>query len=301
VYTLPYSPRLEKVDRDTTALVAKVVIGGVIAPQLTLSVQETNEHWVLGPPFQKKIFIGGVEDLAKVMFSAGPVGTVQRTPGAGSSVTMLWEGPTLGQHSFTVSANANRGLGEKDRATITFNVDVLPATFSSTPSQKGFWGIPYVFDGQMIGVNPLDLTVERSHDGQSLGIKPAVPKDTVVPDRNWSSLQFRVLYHGVVIKEHRATLTAPPPPQIKWVQQNLDRTRNVFLINATSSDPVGGPVRLSLQAQPAGIAQLDKIKGTAFTITISLDGKPTAVFVKLTATDQYGGQSTSSKQFNIPQ
>jgi hypothetical protein len=85
------------------------------------------------------------------------------------------------------------------------------------------------------------------------------------------------------------------------VQQNLDRARNVFLITVASADPTGGPVRMSVEAQPSGIAQLDKIRGTSFTINVNLAGKPSAVFLKLTATDQYGGRSTSSKQFNIPQ
>jgi hypothetical protein len=84
------------------------------------------------------------------------------------------------------------------------------------------------------------------------------------------------------------------------VQQNLDRTKNVFTISVTSADPTGGPVKMSIESQPPGIAQMDKIRGTAFTINVNLAGNPTAVFLKLTATDQYGGQSTSSKQFNIP-
>jgi hypothetical protein len=214
---------------------------------------------------------------------------------------MVWDKPVLGKRIFTVSADANRGFGEKDRATVTFNVDVLPATFISTPPNKGFWGIPYTFDGQLVGLNPLEMTVEIQHDGQSLGVKPVVPKVSVTPERNWNSLLFRVLYHETAIKEHRASLSAPPPPQIRWVQQNLDRARSVFLITVASADPTGGPVRMSIEVQPSGIAQLDRIRGTTFTINVNLAGKPSAVFLKLTATDQYGGRSTSSKQFNIPQ
>ena len=58
---------------------------------------------------------------------------------------------------------------------------------------------------------------------------------------------------------------------------------------------------MSVQSEPQGIAQLDRIKGTSFTVTVNLGGKPSAVFLKLSATDQYGGQSVSAKQFNIPQ
>jgi len=60
-------------------------------------------------------------------------------------------------------------------------------------------------------------------------------------------------------------------------------------------------VILSLVSQPQGIARLDKIRGTSFTITVDLKDKPSAVFLKVTASDQYGGQNISSKQFNITQ
>jgi hypothetical protein len=138
-------------------------------------------------------------------------------------------------------------------------------------------------------------------DGQPFRIEPVVPKVSVTPKRNWNSLLFRVLYHGMVIKEHWASLSAPPPPLIRWVRQNLDRAGDVFLITVASADPNGGPVRLSIETQPLGIARLDKIRGTTFNINVNLAGKPSAVFLRLTATDQYGGRSTSSKQFNIPQ
>ena len=299
-YLIPYSERLEKVDRDTAVLLAKVVKSGVVPPQLTLSVADAHDNWVLGPPYKKKVFVGGVEDLQKVSFGASAPATIERNPGGESFVTFVWERPTIGKKTFTVSADANRGLGEKDRSSTSFGVEVLPPVFVSVPSNKGFWGIPYVFDGQITGLAPLELTLEARHDGQILGTKPVVPKDTIVPDRKWNSLSFKVLYRGASIKEHSVALSAPPPPQIKWVQQNFDRDRNVFLITAACSDPVGGPVRMSLQSQPSGIAQLDKIRGTMFTVTINLEGKPSAVFLKLTATDQYGGQSTSAKQFNMP-
>jgi hypothetical protein len=97
------------------------------------------------------------------------------------------------------------------------------------------------------------------------------------------------------------TVSAPPPPQIKWTSQNLDRGRGVFVIALTAQDAAGGPVTVSMSTQPSGIAKIDKIKGTNFTITVDLSGKPGSVFVKLTVSDQYGGQNTSSKQFNIPQ
>ena len=139
------------------------------------------------------------------------------------------------------------------------------------------------------------------HDGQTLHTKPVVPRDTIVPDRSWNALTFRVLYRDAVIREHRVALFAPPPPQIKWVQQSIDRTRNMFVITLTSSDPVGGPVRVSLQTQPSGLATIDKIRGTSFTISVNLESKPSAIYIKLTATDQYGGQSVSSRQFNVPQ
>jgi hypothetical protein len=300
-YVVPYSPRLEKVDRDTTVLVARVEKSGIVAPQLTLSVQDPQENWVLGVPLRKKVFVGGIENVREVRFSAGPLATIERGTSNSSFVTLVWEKPTLGRHSFTVIADANRGFGQKDKASTSFSVDVNPATFTNTPSSRGFWGIPFVFDGQIVGANPLDLSFEVSHDGQVVRTRPVVPKDTLIPDRSWSSLSYKVVYHGTIIKEHRVPLSAPPPPQIRWVQQNFDRSRNVFQISAASSDPIGGPVRISLQSQPPGIAQLDKIKGTAFTITINLASKPTAVFLKLTATDQYGGQSTSAKQFNVPQ
>jgi hypothetical protein len=300
-YVIPYSGVLETIDRDTTTLIAKVIRAGVEPPQLTLSVQETQENWVLGPAYRKKVFVGGVENLQRVSFSVSGPGRIELPSGRGSYATIVWDKPGLGKRGFTVTANANRGFGEKDRATVTFNVDVLPATFVSTPPSKGFWGIPYTFDGQLVGLNPLEITVEVQHDGQSLGVKPVVPKVSVTPERNWNSLLFRVLYRETVIKEHRATLSAPPPPQIRWVQQNLDRSRNVFLITVASADPTGGPVKMSIEAQPSGIAQLDRIRGTTFTINVNLTGKPSAVFLKLTATDQYGGRSTSSKQFNIPQ
>jgi len=300
-YAIPYSAALEMVDRDTTVLLAKVARTGVIPPQLTLSVQEAQENWVLGPPYRKKIFVGGTENLQRVSFAVSAPGRIEMGSAAESYVLMAWDKPTLGKSTFTVSADANRGFGEKDRASVTFKVEVLPAAFISTPSAKGFWGIPYTFDGQLVGLNPLDLSVDVSHDGYSIWTKPVLPKVSVTPEKTWNTLLFRVLYRGTLVKEHTVSLSAPPPPQIKWVQQNLDRSRNVLTISVASSDPTGGPVRLSLQAQPAGIARLDKVAGTTFTITVSLEGKPPAVYLRLSATDQYGGQSVSTKQFNIPQ
>ncbi len=300
-YQVAYSPRLEHVDRDTTVLVARVLKSGITPPPLTLSVSDPNDAWVVGPPFEKKIFVGGVEDVASVAFVTDGPGRVERPSGAGSFVTYTWDKPALGQRSVTVTADAHRGLGETDRARISFSVQVFPASFSTLPATKGYWGIPYVFDGQIAGLGPLDITIEGFHDGNSLGIRPVVPRDTVVPQRNWKSLAFHVLYRGSLIKEHHVSLEAPPPPQVRWVQQNLDRSRNVFVITAESSDPLGGPVRLSLQSEPSGIATLDRIRGTRFIVTIDLRSKPAAIFLKLTATDQFGGQSVSSKQFNIPQ
>lgn len=76
-------------------------------------------------------------------------------------------------------------------------------------------------------------------------------------------------------------MTAPPPPQIRWVRQNLDRSRNLFIISVAASDPIGGAVRMSLQSEPGGIARLDKIRGTAFTVTVNLESKPVAVFFEV--------------------
>jgi hypothetical protein len=180
-------------------------------------------------------------------------------------------------------------------------VEVFPASFAVPPPARGFWGIPYIFNGQIAGLGTLDLAVESGHDGQILTTRPVVPPDTVVPQRGWSSLLFRVLYRGNPIKEQRVKLEAPPPPQIRWVQQTLDRSRNAFVIAAECADPLGGAVSLSLQSEPSGIVSLDRIRGTRFTITVNLATHPPAVFLKLIATDRFGGQSVSSKQFNIPQ
>ena len=259
-YVIPYSEALEMVDRDTTTLIAKVVKSGIIPPQLTLSVQEAHENWVLGPPYKKKVFLGGVEDLRRVSFNVGGPARIETASAAESYATLVWEKPSLGKRSFTVAADANRGFGEKDRATVTFGVEVLPATFVTSPSNKGFWGIPYTFDGQLVGLNPLDITVEIQRDGQSLGVKPVVPKVIVTPERGWNSLLFKIFYREAVIKEHRVSLSAPPPPQIRWVQQNLDRAKKVFMISVASADPTGGPVKMSIESQPPGIAQMDKIR-----------------------------------------
>ncbi len=300
-YQVQYSPRLERVDRDTVVLYAHVVKGGIVPPQLTLSVPDANDSWVVGPPFTKKIFVGGVQDVGGVSFSTDAPGRVEQSPGNAAYITFVWDRPSLGRHSFSVAADARRGLGGKDRAAITFTVQVYPASFTTLPATRGYWGIPYVFDGTIAGISPLDLAVETIHVGQSLGTRPVIPKDTVIPQRSWNSLGFRVLYRGSIIKEHRVPLESPPPPQVRWVQQTLDRAKNVFFIIAESADPLGGPVRLSLQSEPSGIATLDRVRGTRFTITVNLQTKPAAVFLKLVATDQFGGQAVSTKQFNIPQ
>jgi hypothetical protein len=300
-YSIGYSEILESVDRDTVELLAKVTRSGMVPPQLVVNVQEPRDNWVLGVPYRKKIFVGGVENMNGVAFNVTSPGRLERDPGGGSFVTLVWDRPTLGSQSFSISADSRRGFGSKDRASVSFQVDVRTPTFVLNPAEKGFWGIPYVFDGQVVGLNPLDLSVQATHDGQTIHTKPVVPRDTIVPDRSWSALIFKVLYRDAVIREHRVALFAPPPPQIKWVQQTIDRARNVFLITMTSADPVGGPVRVSLQTQPSGIATIDKIRGTSFTISVNLESKPSAIYIKLTATDQYGGQSVSSRQFNVPQ
>ena len=300
-YNIPYSEALEKVDRDTTSLYVKVVKGGLEKQQLTLSVTESHENWVVGPPFQKKIFIGGLASLQGVTYAVSGGGRVDRPPSGESFLTFSWDQPTTGKHSFTVSADANRGSGVKDRATATFEIDVRPAVFSTPPADKWFWGIPYRFDGQIAGLNPLDISIESFHDGQLISTQPVIPPIMITPIKGWNSLAFNIKYHGITIKNHKVTLTSPPPPQVKWIQQNYDHGRNVYLIQFNSNDASGGAVTASLVSQPSGIAQVDRIKGTSFTITVNLKDKPASIFLKLTVTDQYGGQATSSKQFNLPQ
>ena len=300
-YEIAYSPRLESVDRDTVVLFARVEKSGIVPPQVTLSVPEAHDAWVIGPPYVKKVFVGGVEDARRVAFGVSGGGRIDPGPPGASFVTLTWDQPVLGRRTFVVSADARRGMGEKDRASTSFSVEVFPASFAVPPPARGFWGIPYVFNGQIAGLGTLDMAVESGHDGQILTTRPVVPPDTVIPQRGWNSLLFRVLYRGNPIKEQRVKLEAPPPPQIRWVQQTLDRSRNAFVIAAECADPLGGAVSLSLQSEPSGIVSLDRIRGTKFTITVNLATHPPAVFLKLTATDRFGGQSVSSKQFNIPQ
>jgi hypothetical protein len=169
------------------------------------------------------------------------------------------------------------------------------------PSPKGFWDIPYAFDGRIQGLNPVDLNVSILHDDAEIGSGSAMRKIVVSPERNWSSLDCRVSYRGHVVKTHSVALAAPPPPQIRWLGQELDRGRSVFQVNLSAADAAEGPVRLSIEAQPLDIARVNKISGKNFTITVNLADHPPAVFLKVTATDQYGGRSVSTKQFNIPQ
>jgi hypothetical protein len=300
-YNIPYSEALANVDRDTTSFFVKVIKGGLEKQQITLSVTDARENWVVGPSYQKKVFIGNVASMQGVTFNVSGGGRLDKSQSGESYLTFLWDQPKLGKHSFTVTVDANRGGGAKDRASTTFDVDVRPAVFNTPPPEKWFWGIPYRFDGQIAGLNALELSVESSHDGQSIGTQPVLPAFTITPAKGWGYLTFNVKYRGTTIRDHRVALVAPPPPQVKWVQQSLDKGREVYLIQFTSADASGGPVTASLQSQPSGIAKIDKIKGTSFTITVDLKEKPTSVFLKLVITDQYGGQSTSSKQFNLPQ
>jgi hypothetical protein len=300
-YAIPYSEALAAVDRDTTSFFVKVIKGGLEKQQITLSVTDPHENWVVGPPYQKKVFIGNVASMQGVTYNVSGGGRIDKSQSGESYLLFNWDQPKQGKHSFTVAVDANRGGGIKDRATTTFEVDVRAAIFNTVPPEKWFWGIPYKFDGQIAGLNPLDITVESAHDGQAIGTQPVLPAFTITPAKGWGYLTFNVKYHGITIKDHRVTLVAPPPPQVKWVQQTLDKGREVYLIQFTSADASGGPVTASLQSQPSGIAKIDRIKGTSFTITIDLKDKPSSVFLKLTITDQYGGQSTSSKQFNLPQ
>jgi hypothetical protein len=297
-YEIQFSDRLKKIDRDTTVLVAEVMKTGLEPTQLALSTDGARDTWVLGPPYSKRIFVGGVESPERVSFDAAPL-RIEKNPAERSFVTLVWDRPTLGSRAFTVRASGNRGLGKKDHASTSFTVNVLPPTFSNNPSSKGYWGIPYVFDGQIVGVNPIDLSVEFSHDGSAAWTRPVVPRDTIVPDRSWHTMAFRVVYHGTAVKDHRVTVEAPPPPQIRWVRQELDKAQNSLVVTVACTDPAGGPVKMSLESQPGGIARLDKIRGTNFTVTVNLEGKPAGVFLKLTAVDQYGGQGNSTRQFSL--
>ena len=300
-YVIPYSPQLEDVDRDTVLLVAKIEKSGIDPLQFAVSVQDKQESWILGPPYSKKIFISGVEDAARVTFTP-PAGThIDRSPDGSAFVVMTWDRPVLGKKAFTIAANANRSFGGKDVASVSFAIDILPPSFVSEPSRKGFWGIPFTFDGRIQGLSPVDLSISVLHNNQVVASGSATQKHTYVPERNWISLDYRITYRGHVIKEHPVSLSAPPPPQIKWLGQELDRAQNLFKINVASADAADGAVRLSVEAQPSGIARLDKISGKSFVVSINLETKPTAVFLKLVALDQYGGRSVSTKQFNIPQ
>ncbi len=297
-YEIPYSDRLNTIDRDTTVLVATIIKTGLEPTQLDLSTDRARDTWVLGPPYRKRLFVGGVESPERITFDAGLL-RVERDPAERSFVTLIWDRPTLGARKFTIRGSANRGIGDKDHASTSFTVEVLPPNFGNTPPPRGYWGIPYLFDGQIVGVNPIDLSVAFAHDGTSVWTRPVVPRDTVVPERSWHTMAFRVMYHGSVVKEHHATVEAPPPPQIRWVKQDLDRVRNVLIVSVACTDPAGGPVKMSLESQPGGIARLDRIRGTNFTVTVNLEGKPAGVFLKLTAVDQYGGQGNSARQFSL--
>jgi hypothetical protein len=299
-YEIQASRRLERVDHDTVVVFARVEKTGMTPPALTLNVPEANDSWVIGPSYTKKVFVGGIQDLASLSTVVEGPGRIERPPEGGAFLLLVWDRPTMGRQSFSISANAHRGLGEKDRARISFSVQVYPAAFTTPPSSRAFWGIPYIFDGQIAGLNPLDVNVEASHDGQTLATKPVVPPDTILPQPSWNSLTFRVLYRGTVIKEHHVTLEPPPPPQIRWIQQNFDPTRKVFVIVAESNDPLGGPVTIALTSEPSGIASIDKIRGTRFTVTVDLRTNPSAIFLKLISMDRFGGRAVSAKQFNIP-
>ena len=300
-YTIPYSPQLEDVDRDTVLLVAKVEKSGTDPLQFAVTVQDRQESWILGPPYSKKVFISGVQDVQRVSFTA-PQGTrIERSPSGEAFVTMTWDRPVLGKREFTIAANANRGFGSKDNATVSFSVDILPPSFVSEPSPNGFWGIPYEFDGRIQGLNPVDLSVSVLHNDTEVASAPATTKNVFVPERNWTELEYRITYRGHIIKTHTVTLTAPPPPQIRWLGQELDRSQGAFRIKVGATDAAGGAVRLSIEAQPINVARVDKISGKDFTISVNLESHPTAVFLKVTAVDQYGGRSVSTKQFNIPQ
>jgi hypothetical protein len=300
-YTMPYSPKLEDVDRDTVLLIAKVEKSGIDPLQFAVTVQDRDENWILGPPYSKKIFISGVEDAERVTFSA-PAGTrIERPAGGGAFVTLVWDQPVVGKRAFNVLANAQRGYGGKDHASVQFSVDVLPPSFITEPSPGGFWDIPYTFDGRIQGLNPVDLLVSIVHENTEVASGPATRKTAVTPGRGWSSMDCRVSYRGHVVKSHRVALAAPPPPQIRWTGQELDRALNVFKINVGATDAADGPVRLSIEAQPLNVARVDKLSGKSFTISVNLAEKPSAVFLKVTALDQYGGRSVSTKQFNIPQ
>ena len=296
---IPYSPRFLAVDWDSTDLIVKVIKSGLEKQQITLNVAESNDHWVLGLPYTKKVYVGGIETMVSITATLNGDGHIEH-PAGENYFLYTWDRPTTGKHSITVNVDANRGAGAKDKASTTFAVDVRPPSFTNAPGTKGFWGIPYIFDGQIGGINPLDLTVEYAHDGQPIGSGPAVPVTTITPTRGWKSLAFTVKYRGNIIKEHKAELSAPPPPQVRWTQQNLDKAQNLFMVQFTCTDAAGGPVSISIQSQPSGTATLDRIKGTNFTIKVNLSTNPSSVFIKLVATDQYGGQSTSSKQFVIP-
>jgi hypothetical protein len=300
-YAVQFSPRLAKVDRDTVVLYARVEESGVTPPQLTLSVEEAQSNWVFGTPFSKRVFVSGLEDTRRATYSIDGPGRVVLPERAESYVTFIWDQPALGRRAVAITANANRGLGSLDIAKTAFSLEVYPPAFVTAPAEKAYWGIPYVFDGRIAGLSPLDLSVELSRDGQVLHTRPVVPPDTVTAERTWTSALFRILFRGGEVKSHRVTFAAPPPPQIRWILQSIDRDRNKFVVTAAAADPLGGPVLLSIQSEPSGIAQLDKIRGTSFVISIDLQNKPNAVFLKLTATDKYGGRSASAKQFNIPQ
>jgi hypothetical protein len=300
-YDIPYADRMLKIDNDTTVLTLKVARSGAEEQQLTLSVSEARDSWVVGPPFIKKIFVGGIESLDGVSFDVSPAGRVEKSTGPESYVTFTWDAPKAGDHTFSVSANGSRNVGSRDKASISFVVSVQPPTFVSHPMEKGFWGIPYHFDGQIVGINPLDCSVEEYHDGQKIDTQPVVPEIVLTPSRDWSNLSFKILYKNSPIKEHKVALSSPPPPQIKWVQQRLDHDKGLFQITLNAADAAGGPVRISLQSQPSGLATLDKIRGTSFTISVDLKSRPSSIYLRVTASDQYGGQNTSSKQYNIPQ
>ena len=96
-------------------------------------------------------FVAGIEDIGSVSFSVTPDGTIEGARGS-SFATFTWNSPLPGRHSFTVSGGASRGLGGKDRASVQFEINVQPASFVSQPGDHGFWGVPYTFDGQIVGL-----------------------------------------------------------------------------------------------------------------------------------------------------
>ncbi len=283
---------------EPVSFVVRVDGRNTVGPALTLNVEPPgDDKWILGVPYSKNIYVGGPSPELVTFTSSDS--RFRITKGAGK-IQLNWTQPMSGITRVLVTANANRELGNLDRAETRFTIDVGPPRWQPEPRATAYNRVTYRFESTLGGLSPDVYTIQVIANKTDLKatISPKQFPYELKPDPLWKTLTFRAMGRSVMLKEVEILVKDPPPPQIRW--QGESHQGNDHIIKFYCEDVDGGDVNVNFNVvQPQGVKALmsPPVRGKSFTITIKDVSliKQTQVELAVTALGIGGASKTPAR------